>query len=148
MINFLNIEKDSDRPRKDISKYSDIKEEFSYSLLEDFKKENYSKYDGDKKYDVDLITDYINNYLDLDVDNSTWFNTVKEFATNNNFAASPKDYKKEPDKYKGHVGDICEAIRVMITGRLKSPDLFSIMKIIGKDEILERINLYKDYINK
>ena len=148
MINFLNIEKDSDRPRKDISKYSDIKEEFSYSLLEDFKKENYSKYDGDKKYDVDLITDYINNYLDLDVDNSTWFNTVKEFATNNNFAASPKDYKKDPDKYKGHVGDICEAIRVMITGRLKSPDLFSIMKIIGKDEILERINLYKDYINK
>ena len=146
MIKFFNIEKDGDRPRKDISKYSDVREEFSYAVDEYFKEENYSKYDGDKTYDTDLVLDYVNNHLDLDVSNEDWFNGVKEFASRNGYASSPKDYKKEPDKYKGHVGDICEAIRVMITGRTKSPDLYSIMKILGKDKILERISLYKEHI--
>ena len=146
MVKFFNIEKDGDRPRKDISKYSDVKEEFSYAIDEYFKKEDYSKYDGDKTYDTDLVLDYVNNHLDLDVSNEDWFNGVKEFASNNGYASSPKDYKKEPDKYKGHVGDICEAIRVMITGRTKSPDLYSIMKILGKDKIIERINLYKEHV--
>lgn len=144
MIQFLNIEKDGPRPRKDISKYSEVKEEFSYAIDSMFEKEAYAKYDGDKTYDIDLVLDYVNNYLDLDVDNETWFNGVREFASKNGYAASPKDYKKNPDDYKGHVGDICEAIRVMITGRLKSPDLFSIMKILGKDRIIKRIEFYKN----
>ena len=148
MIKFLNIEKDSDRPRKDISKYSEVKEEFSYAIDEYFENEKYSKNDSEKVYDVDLITDYINNYLDIDVSNEEWFNGVREFASKNGFATSPKEYKNNPDEYKGHVGDICEAIRVMITGRTKSPDLFSIMKILGKDRIIKRIELYKEFINK
>lgn len=142
MIKFLSIEKDGPRPRKDISKYSEVKEEFSYAIDTLFEKENYSKYDGDKKYDVSLVRDYVENHLSLDVDNETWFNGIKEFAEKNNYASSPKEYKQNPDAYKGHVGDICEAIRVMITGRLKSPDLFSIMKILGKDRIIKRINMY------
>ena len=146
MIKFFNIEKDGPRPRKDISKYSEVKEEFSYAIDEMFEKEKYSKYDGDKRYDTSLIKEYVNNHLDLDVDNETWFNSIKEFASNNGYAASPKDYKNDPDSYKGHVGDICEAIRVMITGRLKSPDLFSIMKILGKDRILKRIDYYEKSI--
>ena len=148
MVKFLSIEKDGDRPRKDISKYSDVKEEFSYAIDSMFEKENYSKYDGDKVYDIDLVTDYVTNVLDLDVDNNEWFNAVKEFSVKNGFAASPKDYKKEPDKYKGSVSDVCEALRVIVTGRLKSPDLFSIMKILGKDKINNRIELYKKYICK
>lgn len=144
MIKFLSIEKDGPRPRKDISKYSDVKEEFSYAIDSQFESENYAKLDTDKDYDIDLVLDYVNNYLDLDVTNEEWFNKVKDFALENGFAASPKDYKKDPDAYKGHVGDICEAIRVMITGRRQSPDLFSIMKILGKDKIIKRINLYKN----
>ena len=73
---------------------------------------------------------------------------MKEFAINNGYAASPKEYKKDPDSYKGHVGDVCEAIRVVLTGRTKSPDLFSIMKILGKDRIINRIELYKRMISK
>ena len=144
MIKFLSIEKDGPRPRKDISKYSEVKEEFSYAIDSMFEDEHYSKYDGDKEYDVDLILDYVENHLNLDVDNETWFNSMREFASSNGYAASPKDYKKDPDNYKGHVGDICEAIRVMITGRLKSPDLFSIMKILGRERIQKRIELYKN----
>ena len=66
----------------------------------------------------------------------------------NGYASSPKDYKNNPEMYKGHVGDICEAIRVIVTGRDKSPDLFSIMKILGKEDIKKRIRLYDNYLNK
>ena len=148
MIQFLSIEKDGPRPRKDISKYSDVKEEFSYAIDSMFDAEFYSKFDGDKTYDIDLVLDYLNKYLDLDVSNEEWFNKVREFALINGYATTPKEYKKNPDSYKGHVGDICEALRVMITGRLKSPDLYSIMKILGKKRILERVDLYKKFINK
>lgn len=145
MIKFLSIEKDGDRPRKDIAKYSDVKEEFSYAIDLIFKAENYSKFDGEKKYDVALVTDYVENTLNLDTTNEEWFAAVKEFAVANGFAGSPKDYKKDPESYKGHVGDLCEAIRVMVTGRTKSPDLFSIMKVLGKDKIKERIEMFKNY---
>ena len=65
MINFLSIEKDGPRPRKDISKYSDVKEEFSYAIDKMFEEENYSKFYGEKTYDISLIEDYVNNYLEL-----------------------------------------------------------------------------------
>lgn len=144
MIQFLSIEKDGPRPRKDISMYSEVKEEFSYAIDSLFEKEHYSKNESEKEYDASFMLDYVQNYLDLNVDNETWFSGVKEFALKNGYAASPKDYKNNPEEYKGHVGDVCEALRVMITGRLKSPDLFSIMKILGKDRILKRIEFYQN----
>ena len=144
MIKFLSIEKDGPRPRKDISKYSEVKEEFSYAIDSFFENEHFAKLDTDKEYDVELVLDYVNNYLDVDCTNEEWFNKVKEFALENGYAGSPKDYKKDPESFKGHVGDICEAIRVMVTGRRQSPDLFSIMKILGKDRILKRVELYKN----
>lgn len=146
MIQFLNIEKDGDRPRKDIAKYSDVREEFSYAIDDLFIKENYSKLESDKIYDLDLVREYVEK-LNLDQTNEEWFNGVREFAVSHGYAASPKDYKKAPDNYKGHVGDICEALRVVITGRTKSPDLLSIMKVLGKDKIKTRIKLYEEHIN-
>lgn len=147
MIKFLSIEKDGDRPRKDIAKYSDVKEEFSYAIDSMFEAEDYSKYDGEKTYNLDLIKEYVET-LNLDQTNEEWFNGVKEFAVSHGYAGSPKEYKKNPDDYKGHVGDVCEALRVVLTGRTKSPDLFSIMKILGKNKINSRINLYEKHITK
>ena len=145
MIKFLSIEKDGDRPRKDIAKYSDVREEFSYAIDSLFEKENFSKLESEKTYDVDLVRNYVNTKLNLDVTNDEWFQAVKEYALENGYAASPKDYKKDPEAFKGHVGDLCEAIRVMVTGRTKSPDLFSIMKVLGKDRINERINSFEKF---
>lgn len=145
MIKFLSIEKDGDRPRKDIAKYSDVKEEFSYAIDSIFKEENFSKLESEKTYDVELVRNYVNTKLNLDVTNDEWFQKVKEYALENGYAASPKDYKKDPEAFKGHVGDLCEAIRVMVTGRTKSPDLFSIMKVLGKDRINERINSFEKF---
>ncbi len=146
MIKFLSIEKDGDRPRKDIAKYSDVKEEFSYAIDSLFEKENYSKLESDKEYDIVLAEKYL-NILDLNVTNDEWFARVKEFAVENGYAGSPKEFKANPENYKGHVGDVCETLRVMVTGRTKSPDLFSIMKILGKDKIKARIESFKEFQN-
>ena len=147
MIRFLNIEKGGERPRKDISKYSDVKEEFSYALDDMFEKEEYSKLESDKVYDLDLIKEYI-KVLDLNNTNEEWFANIKEFAVAHGYAGNTKDYKKNPENFKGHVGDVCEVLRVVITGRTKSPDLFSIMKILGKEKIEKRIKLYEEHITK
>ena len=147
MIKFLNIEKDGDRPRKDIAKYSDVREEFSYAIDTLFEKENYAKLDSDKEYDVDLVKEYIDG-IDLSLDNQAWFDATKEFAIAHGYAGSPKEYKNNPEGFKGHVGDICEAIRVVVTGRTKSPDLLSIMKVLGKENIYKRIELFKKHISK
>ena len=144
MIKFLGIEKDSDRPRKDISKYSDVKEEFSYAIDDLFIKENYSKLTSDKNYDIKLMEKYVET-LNLKQTNEEWFEGVKEFSVNNGYASNNKEFKKAPDAYKGHVGDVCEIFRVVITGRTKSPDLYSIMQILGIDRIKERIELFKKY---
>lgn len=147
MIRFLNIEKDGPRPRKDISKYSEVKEEFYYAIDEYFEKENYSNTSFDKEYDLDLIEDYLNS-ISLDLTNEEWFSQTKDFAEKNGYAKTPKEYKNNPDSYKGHVGDICEAVRVILTGRLKSPDLYSIMKILGKERIFKRLDMYKKVVAK
>ena len=139
---FFNIEKEGPRPRKDISKYSDVKEEFSYALDELFEKEKYSKLDSDKNYDVELIEKYVEN-LDLEQTNEEWFEGIKNFSIENGYAANNKEYKENPDKYKGNVGDVCEILRVIITGRRNSPDLYSIMQILGKERINKRIELFK-----
>ena len=90
MIKFLSIEKDGPRPRKDIAKYSDVKEEFSYAIDSIFEKENYSKYDGDKIYDTCLIKEYVDS-IDLSLTNEEWFNKTKEFAAAHGYATSPKE---------------------------------------------------------
>lgn len=144
MIKYLSIEKDGPRPRKDIYKYSDVKEEFSYCIDELFLKENYSKLNTEKIYNLEKIEEYI-NIVNLNTTNEEWFNETKEFAAKLNYAKTPKEYKNNPNDYIGHIGDFCEIIRVVITGRTKSPDLYSIMKIMGKDNMIMRLNLFKKY---
>ncbi len=147
MIAFLSIEKDGPRPRKDIAKYSDVKEEFSYAIDSMFKEENYAKLDSTKEYDLDMLERYIEAY-NPDDDKDEWFDRVKEFSISEGYSGNVKEYKKEPDKYKGHVGDVCEAIRVMVTGRTKSPDLYAILKILGKYKMKERLELFRKYLIK
>ena len=56
------------------------------------------------------------------------------------YAKAPKMYKKDPDSFKGHVGDVATAIRVAVTGRRNSPDLYEIIQVLGYDEFLSRID--------
>ena len=84
---------------------------------------------------------YFDRYYDINDDKDTWFNKVKEMCDELGYASNIKDYKKEPEKYKGNVADISTVIRVAITSKSNTPDLYEIMKLLGIDRIKERINL-------
>ena len=86
-----------------------------------------------------LLTQFVETY-DYNDDNSAWFDKVKTVSANNGYAAEMKDYKTNPEKYKGSVADVSEVIRIAVTGRKNTPDLWTIMQILGKEEVLNRIS--------
>ena len=75
-----------------------------------------------------------------DDDRTAWFEKIKEICPVANFCPEVKEYKKNPDSYNGHSGDAATIIRVAITGRTNSPDLCEIMKVLGKDTVISRID--------
>jgi len=136
-IQALGIDRGGDRPRKDIICYSDVTKLFNY-ILPNYKLESICVVDMDINAQINFVKDYLNNYYEAS-DNSEWFNQIKEIANRNSFADN-KDYKANPDIFAGKVSDAVTLIRLAIAGSTSSPELYSIMKIIGKQECLERIN--------
>lgn len=84
---------------------------------------------------------------DYTLANDVWFNSVKELGVRHNFAESNKFYKQNPEQYLGHVGDVAEIIRVAIVGAKNSPNLHSVLQILGKEEVDRRIKLAIEYLN-
>ncbi len=144
-VTMFGFDRNPDKPRKDIGKWSEVKDAFSFMFDELFDGK-YDEIQNISKEDIlSLITDYEAMY-DENADSSEWFDTLKDLAEKNGFAREVKEYKANPDSYKGHVGDVSNVIRVAVTGRTKSPDLYSIMKTLGKDRVMNRISAYKGAI--
>lgn len=141
MLNILNIERGTDKPRKDIACYKDVKKYFWYMFDELFEK-NHDMYEEMPNISEDLLKNYVNNIYDENSDESLWFSSLKEFADNNGFTSDRKDYKANPENYKGTTADFCKAIRIIITKKNQSPNLYDIIKLIGKDRLLKRIDKY------
>ena len=140
-IGVLNIEREQKKPRKDFSCYSEIKSYIWYMYKELFTDVNYEWQNINKLEDIKLIlTDYINNYYDINDDKDTWFNKMKELSEKYNYCSDVKEYKNNPDNYKGSIIDISMVIRVAITSKTMTPDLYEIMKLLGISEIKNRIN--------
>ena len=137
----INIEREQEKPRKDIAKYSDI-ENLIWYMYDDI---YYSK---DKEYEWKNITDkdeirkildtYMNKYFTLDKEN--WFNNVKLMCDELGYASNMKEYKKNPENFKGNVADVSTVLRVALTSKSMTPDLCEIMNILGKDRVQERYN--------
>ena len=140
-IRVLNIERGNVKPRKDIAKWSEVKNSIEYMYDEIFK--NNKEYEfqkiTDKEEIKNILSKYIEKHFDINDDKQTWFNKMKDLAEEMGYAREVKEYKQEPDKYKGHVGDISTVIRVALTGRCNTPDLYEIMQILGKERIYNRI---------
>lgn len=134
----FSIERGNKKPRKDIGKWSEIKDYIAYFYDELFDgvfgfAENIGK---------DDISAVLSRYLEVYDHNAAadeWFPTVQAVAEELGFAKSPKDYKADPDSFKGHAGDVAGIIRAAVTGRLNTPDLYSIMQTLGEDKVRERI---------
>ena len=141
----FNIERQQKKPRKDYEKYSDVKGQIWYMYDELF-----DKYASEYGYDYQAITDkeeikniintYIDKYYDENDDKETWFNKVKELSESLGYASNMKDYKENPDNYKGSVADVSTVIRVSLTTRSMTPDLYELLRLMGKDRIKERFS--------
>ncbi len=144
-VKMFDFDRNPDKPRKDIGKFSEVRDAFSFMFDELFD----GKYDEIENVTSDDKLAILNDYADMydeTQENQDWFNTLKDLAEKNGFAREVKEYKQNPEMYKGHVGDVSNIIRVAVTGRTKSPDLYSIMKTLGKDRVLSRISAYKGAI--
>ena len=98
------------------------------------------------RLDEDMVSDILKTYLskyDHNDDNSAWFNKLKEIADEHGFASDMKAYKANPENYKGNVSDIAEVVRIAVTGRANTPDLWTIVHIMGEEQMKERIEKYK-----
>ncbi len=138
----INVGRDAARPRKDLTNWKQARQFLSIYYDESLKQEapfpeNVS--DADR---AEIIDRYLSGYDHAD-DNSAWFNKIREITADMGYAVKPKDFKKNPDMYKGSITDVSNVIRVAITGRTNSPDLWEICHIIGEDAMRHRVSAAK-----
>ena len=146
-LKVLGIERGNNKPRKDIAKCSDVKENIEYMYDDKF-------FDGKIEYPYQVISDkqdidkiltlYIEKYYNENDDKQTWFDKIKELAGEMGYAKEVKEFKENPDKYKAHVGDVSTVLRVALTGRTNTPDMYEIMQVLGKDSVIKRLELCRN----
>ena len=141
-LRVLGIERGNAKPRKDIAKWSDLKYMISYMYNDKFlpvKQEYEWQSVTDKELIKDIVKTYFEKFYNENDDKQTWFDKMKDLAESKGFAREVKEFKANPDAFPGHVGDISTVIRVAMTGRCNTPDLYEILKVIGKESIQARI---------
>ena len=139
----FSIERGNKKPRKDIGKWSEVKDYIAY-FYDDLFDAEYENIPNVTSEDARTILERYMEIYDPDGAAEDWFPQVQALAEELGFARSPKDYKAEPDKYKGHAGDVSSVIRVAVTGRRNTPDLYSIMQTLGESKVRERITAAKN----
>ena len=147
-LKVFGIERGNKKPRKDIAKWSDVKENISYMYDLEFYN-NVQEYPYQpaisNKEDISKILDlYIEKYYDENDDKQTWFNKIKEVAGEMGYAKEVKEFKANPGMYKAHVGDVSTVLRVALTARTNTPDMYEIMQVLGKDRIAKRFDVAKE----
>ena len=138
LTKILDIGRHDKKPRKDLIYARQIVDFIGYFFDESFTIQD--EYPEEAEDDIAVIlSDYLATY-DHDDDQSQWFEKIREIASSNGYAAKPKDYKKNPEDYKGHVGHVSTVIRIALMGRAQSPDVWTIQQIMGEDKVRERIS--------
>ena len=143
-LKVFGIERGNKKPRKDIAKWEDCKENIEYMYDDVFysKKQNYEYQVINEKNDIEKILKlYIEKYYDQNDDKQTWFDKIKALAGEMGYATEVKEFKENPGKYKAHVGDVSTVLRVALTARTNTPDMYEIMQILGKERIAKRFEV-------
>ncbi len=133
------IDRDCAKPRKDIAKWNEAKEYCAY-----FFEELYTpSYEFPENIAAEDVKAFLQKYIEVYSEKDTkeeWFAKIKEIAPELGFAAETKEYKANKDAYKGSAGDLSTILRIAVTGRRNTPDLCSIMQVIGREECIKRLN--------
>lgn len=124
------------KPRKDIYNYSMMKDNFDYIFS---RPTSYELDSADTAKANEFLSEYLKTFA-MPSSNEEWFEGVKALAEKLGYAIDNKLYKQNPDAYKGNTAKACEFIRVAITGHKNSPSLFTIMQILGEDEVKARLS--------
>ncbi len=139
----LAIGRGGAKPRKDITIWSEVKDYMGFFFDEYFELRDPLPEGFDRSEVRDILNEYRNIYNDADTQDE-WFDRIKSLAAAHGFAPETKLYKKNPEEYKGHVGDISMFLRIAVTGRTSSPDMYAVMNILGKDKICKRLSAFAD----
>ena len=138
----FNIEREQKKPRKDYATFKDVKNEVWYMYDEYFTGDlNYEFGKVNDKSEIHtILSTYFTKYYNPMDDKETWFNKVKELSNELGYCPDMKEYKANPDAYKGNVADISTVIRVALTSKSQTPDLYEILKLLGVERIQNRIS--------
>lgn len=142
-LKVLGIERGNEKPRKDIAKWSDLKQNIEYMYDNRFlnKDINYEYQKVNERSEIKKIVEtYLEKYFDLSDDKQTWFNKLKDLGEEFGYAREVKEYKQNPENYKGSVADVSTVIRVALTGRANTPDMYEIMQVLGSESVKNRLN--------
>ena len=140
-LRVFGIERGNKKPRKDISKWSEVKYNIEYMYDDKFysKEQEYQYQVIADKEDIEKILNlYIEKYYNDNDDKQTWFDKIKELAGEMGYAKEVKEFKANPGMYKAHVGDVSTVLRIALTARANTPDMYEIMQVLGKDRIQKR----------
>lgn len=144
LVKILDIGRSGQKPRKDHIFASQIIENTGYFFDSMFKIEDPLPDEAAADASV-ILSRYLDTYCHDD-DQETWFSKIRAIASDLGYAAKPKDYKKHPEEYKGHVGHVSTVIRIALMGRSQSPDVWEIQQILGEDRTRGRIRSFIDNI--
>ncbi len=138
LAGILDLGRHDARPRADLVYARQIMDFIGYFFDESFEIED--EYPAEAAADaVAILKAYLDSYDHSD-DSGQWFDKIREIAVSLGYAAKPKDYKKHPDDYKGHVGHVSTVIRIALMGRAQSPDVWTIQQIMGEEKVRARLN--------
>ncbi len=139
-IKFLDIERNTEKPRKDYAMYRDVLEGIWYMFDEKFTDVSYEwQKITDKEEIQTIVNSYMNEYYKVGDSEEVWFQKMKECAEKLGYAANMKEYKQNPENYKGNIADFSTVIRVALTSKSKTPNLYDIMNILGEKKMKWRI---------
>ncbi len=147
VLKVLNIGRVCEKPRKDITIWSEFKTVFSYFFEELFYRDEGQVPQLPPAISRDMAKTVVTSYMqifDYEDDKDAWFEKIKKIADQFGFAADMKHYRKHPECFKGNVGDIAMLLRVILTNRTNTPDLYDIMQVMGADRVLKR---FKDFLD-
>lgn len=145
LLKILDLGRDGNKPRKDFVSAGQMFEFISYFFDDYFTREDELPEEVPADVAVEALERYLAEYDHSD-DQSGWFDKIREMSVEMGYAAKPKDYKKHPEEYKGHVGHISTAVRIAVMGRSQSPDVWEIQQILGEERTRARISEYIDLL--
>lgn len=140
-VKLLAIGRDGKKPRKDLMNAEQIVQFTKYFFDAWFTQEDALPENIPAEEAAAILEDYLATYDHSD-DNETWFGKIRTITEERGYAVRPKDYKKNPDAYKGHVGDVSTVVRLAITGRRNSPDIWAIQQVLGEEKTVARVKTF------